>query len=103
MPIEQCWPDHKLKLTECAHGLHVQQDGKAYVARAWTLCDEVVKIVDEALDCGFTCLIRHSHPKPSNRDERGVQYIGFSRSAAERWVFVIDQYSCPATRQRDRI
>jgi hypothetical protein len=103
MPIEQCWPEHKLKLTECDRGLQVEQDGASYIARSWKLCDDVVKLVDVALDCGFTCVIRHNHPKPNNRDERGVQYIGFSRSASERWAFVIDQYSCPGVRQRDRI
>src|ERR1035441_1375173 len=80
MPIEQCWPEHKLKLTECDRGLQVEQDGASYIARSWKLCDDVVKLVDVALDCGFTCVIRHNHPRPNNRDERGVQYIGVSRS-----------------------
>jgi hypothetical protein len=103
MPVEQAWPEHGLKLTECDRGLQVQQDGAAYIARSWKLCDDVVKTVDAALDCGFACVIRHNHPKPNNRDEGGVQYIGFSRSESERWVFVIDQYSCPGTRQRDHV
>jgi hypothetical protein len=103
MSTEQFWPEHKLRLTECVGGLQVQQDRAAYIARSWRLCDDLVKLVDVALDFGFTCVIRHNHPKPNNRDERGVHYIGFSRSASERWAFVIDQYSCPGARQRDRI
>jgi hypothetical protein len=55
--------------------------------------------IDAALVTGFATLIRSQHPQP-NRRERGVRYIGFSRTPHERWVAVLDQYS-PATGLRD--
>lgn len=84
-------------------GLWIRQDGAQYVARLWTLSPDVVEVICKAAEYGFSCLIRHSHPRQANQDEKGVEYIGFSRTPNERWVFVLDQFSSPSKPMRDRV
>ncbi len=84
-------------------GLWIRQGGAKYVARLWTLSPDVVEVISKAAEYGFSCLIRHRQPSPAYRNEKGVQYIGFSRTPNERWVFVLDQFSSPSKPMRDRV
>ena len=93
MPHPWQWPEHNLSLTSRERGLHIEQNGNSYLAREWRHREDLLRLVNTALTHGFSCVIRHSHPKPNNRDERGIHYIGFSRAPEERWAFVVDQYS----------
>ncbi len=85
---------------ETPAGLWIRQGTDEHPARAWTLSSDVVEVISKAATYGFTCLIRHKSPSPASRGSGGVEYIGFSRTAAERWVFVLDQFSCPSKVRR---
>jgi hypothetical protein len=73
------------------------------LARHWVLSKDLRFIIDQAIHAQMTCVIRHKHPQPNNREPRGVEYIGFSRWPAERWVFVLDQFSCKPRNRRGNI
>lgn len=89
------WPVAGLQVVSEPRGLRIQQIASSYLALDWRLTDQVRGFIDAAVEAGFRTLIRSQHPQP-NRRERGVRYIGFSRTPHERWVAVLDQYS-PAT------
>ncbi|WP_201829194.1 hypothetical protein [Microvirga zambiensis] len=75
-------------------GLIVEQGDQKYLARGWRLTPEFEATVRKILDHGLTCLIRRMQPSPKHLNtDKGVEYIGFSRTANERWVMVLDQYS----------
>jgi hypothetical protein len=97
------WPENDLRLFQHPEGLMVSQGGDSYLARKWRLSTDLVCLVDAALDVGFACAIRHNHPRPHNRLPKGVEYLGFSRVPSERWVFVVDQFSCLGRGPRERI
>jgi hypothetical protein len=97
------FPEHGITLKEVPTGLSVSQHGESYIARNWHLDNYLVTLIDASIDAGFSCLIRTNHPRPNNRDSRGVEYLGFSRSPFERWAFVVDQYSCPNKKDRREI
>lgn len=85
-------PAVDLVIEEKADYLIVRQGNEVYRATGWQLTDAVMAVIRTALQHGLTCLIRQRHPQVCNRN-RGVKYLGFSRSPEERWVFVLDQYS----------
>lgn len=89
------WPEVGLTIFDDPRGLRIEQGADGYLALGWRLTHHVREFVDAAVGAGFSTLIRLEHPQP-NRRERGVKYIGVSRTPHERWVAVLDQYS-PAT------
>lgn len=94
--MNRSWPSIDLNLTEVESGLIVSQNGEQYLARHWTLSDEVVSVVDRAVESGLGCVIQFATPQKNRRlpvSERGVEYIGFAQRPEECWVFVLDQYS----------
>jgi hypothetical protein len=89
------WPAADLTISAADRGLLIEQAGARYLAVDWRVTDQVRAFIEAAVSFGFTTLIRSQHPQP-NRREKGVRYIGVSRTPHERWVAVLDQYS-PAT------
>lgn len=87
------WQEVGLSVKETKDGLVIKQGDEKYLARDWTLCPDVIKTIDRALNAGLRCLIREKHPRPKNRLTKGVEHIGFSTSPDEPWVFVIDEHS----------
>jgi hypothetical protein len=96
------WRNVDLRLQQQSDGLSVTQAGESYLARDWYLTDQVVSFVDLCVENGLPCVIRYSHPRRHLR-AKGVQYLAFSRTPAERWVCVLDQYSPKARREADLI
>lgn len=89
------WESIDLTISEVSDGLIITQCGESYLAKHWELSNEVISVIDKAIEHGLTCLIRHSHPKKNNRlpaNKRGVKYIGFSQFPEESWVFVLDRF-----------
>jgi len=93
---ERCWPEFDLVIRQLPNGLEIRQGERAYIARDWRLTGEVVAVIETALAHGLTCLIRNEHPRENMLlpSTKGADYIGFSRKRNERWVFVLDYYSC---------
>jgi hypothetical protein len=76
-------------------GIMVQQGGHQYLARRWSLTEEVERIIRLLCVRGFSCLIRTS-PRtglPVHPGGASAEYLGFSRGPEERWVVVLDQFS----------
>lgn len=96
------WTSASLELTVTANGIELRQGDSHYLAHGWCVTDQVRHFVDACVDSGLGCFIRHSHPKVSNR-ANGVHYLCASRSADERWVVGIDQFSPKATHPERRI
>jgi len=94
-PSVASWPEVGLTIFEDPRGLRIEQRADAYIALGWRLTRQVREFIDAAVRAGLSAVIRSEHPQP-NRRERGVKYIGVSRTPHERWVAVLDQYS-PAT------
>lgn len=96
MSLRYKWDSIGLEIEESEVGLIVNQEGQSYLARNWAHTNLLEQIINLAIQYGLTYLIRHTHPRPSNRLPEGidgVEYIGFSKSPDDRWVFVVDQKS----------
>ena len=93
---EKKWPEIGLSMRQRREGLEISQGGKAYIARDWQLSNEVLAVVEMAISCGFTCFIQNEHPKENMLfpHGKGADYITFSRKQHDRWLFVLDLYSC---------
>jgi hypothetical protein len=74
-----------LVLEDREGGTWISQRGKAYLARRWRLTDQVVKIVESAIESGLTCLWQSGHPKGGSS-----HHISFSFThAPASWIFVL--------------
>jgi len=82
-------------------GVLVEQGGRTYIARRWSLTDPVKDVVTLAVKYGFDRLWRSGHPRdeyllPEGAKSRsGSPHIGFSRPNDKRWLFVLGQEASP--------
>lgn len=94
------WQDLKLQLSQEGRlGIKIVQDGRMYIAKNWTLSDKIFAICNDAFSVGLTCMIQHGHPTES-RISSSVDYISFSLSRDDYWVFALDMDSCVGTGPR---
>lgn len=68
---------HGITITETSGGLEVEQNGRSYLAREWTLSRQVYGLIRDAIGKGFICLWTDKNPQKSRQD---ASYICFSRS-----------------------
>ena len=97
------WQEYNtLELRNTVGGILVSQNGAAYIARKWRLTEQVVEVVQWALDSGLCWLIQNGHPKESHRypHGNGGEYIAFSPVQENLWVFAIDQQSPTNSKER---
>ncbi|MBS5905405.1 MAG: hypothetical protein KIC89_22390 [Acetobacteraceae bacterium] len=81
-------------LEEKSGGVVVQQGNRSYLARRWSLTADLMRTATIARDLGFPCVIRAEKAGiPIHPSGDSAEYIGFSRQADERWIFVADQFS----------
>ena len=82
-------------------GVLVEQGGRAYIARRWSLTEPVKDIVKLATKYGFDRLWRSGHPRDEYLFPEGAKsilgspHIGFSRPNDKRWLFVLCQEAGP--------
>ena len=74
-----------LKLEDRENGIQISQRKKSYIARKWRLTDQVVGIVDAAINAGLTCLWQEGHP--GGETSHHISF-SFSHSKAS-WIFVL--------------
>lgn len=96
------WSEADLAISEHEQGLLIQQGGERYIARNWVLTDQVKAFISECIRHGLGCAIRYRHPAPNIRMTKGINWIGFSRTPAERWVAVIDEF-CPKVTRPSKV
>lgn len=77
-----------------AEGLLVQQGEESYVARNWRLTAPVMSLIEKAIACGLSCMIREDHPRRNARwpNTRGTVYLAFSPSPNLQWSLAIDTF-----------
>ena len=88
------WPDANLTLTETANGILVQQDGRVYRSGKWKLTEQIIEIVDTAIEYGLTAQWQNGHPSDAffeggSKFDKGIHHISFAPSHAHKWVFVM--------------
>lgn len=90
------WKDkNNLELLETADGIIVSQNNESYLARNWHLTDQVIEVIQWAIESGLHWLVQNGHPKICNRypHGNGENYISFSPVQKNLWVFVMDEQS----------
>lgn len=87
-------------------GVRIAQNKRIYIARDWSLSNEVQNIINIAVDCGLTSFWRTgpSHPReisfyPNIEYIRGAHHIGLSFNTIQRYVFVLGAESRPKAKQ----
>lgn len=97
------FPSIDLQIEAEERGLKIQQCGEAYLAKNWRLTNEVIGIVETAVKFGLTSALQQRHPQAAKRYETGetVEYISFSLSPTDYWVFAVDDQCSPSWKVRD--
>ena len=83
-------------------GTKITQNGRTYIARDWSLTEEVKEIINLAINSGLVCFWRTgpSHPRDLSFEGnegylRGAHHIGFSFNTSQRYIFVLGAESRP--------
>ncbi len=93
------WPEHNLRISQDGQGARVDQGNNWYIANGWQLSDAVRSIFEEAFSNGLTCILQRGHPTES-RYGSVLDYISFSLSPEDYWVFALNMDSCVPNRPR---
>lgn len=112
------WPEYDLEIQEIepdsVHTGHtnwcveVRQHGKAYRARNWRLTDDVIGVIEVALNHRLAAMWQRGHPQPTymrsldtstedvgKKFYMGSHHLSFARFR-EKWVFVLGAGCLPA-------
>ena len=93
-------PQIEAVLEDVPGAIEITQRGNTYRARKWQLTDELVEVIQTAVQFGYSALWVDGHPsRPYLRGGpqflKGSHHITFARSHGERWVFVVDGAANP--------
>ncbi|MBI5376409.1 MAG: DUF91 domain-containing protein [Candidatus Schekmanbacteria bacterium] len=93
--MKRIWEKYDLTIEQVDRGLLISQGGDAYVAKEWRLTQQVIKIIEIALQNGLVSLIQNGHPQPSKREPMGdgAEYLSFGRVPNELCLMVLNKNS----------